>query len=176
MRVGLAVALVTLTCTASVAEARPVSPRSGGFEVGASGFVTEQGTEVVAGPQLHLAVRLPAGESFLLGFMGRLGASVGRQTGSVSLIALDARLMLGDLDLAPYASLGLGVLFRAVRDEVDLTDLAQRPDAALPVGLGVETRLTDTLMLGFAARYTAILSDLDRTTGPIDVAAYLVFL
>jgi hypothetical protein len=159
MRAGLAVALVTLTCTASVAEARPVSPRSGGFEVGASGFVTEQGTEVVAGPQLHLAVRLPAG-----------------QTGSVSLIALDARLMLGDLDLAPYASLGLGVLFRAVRDEVDLTDLAQRPDAALPVGLGIETRLTDTLMLGFAARYTAILSDLDRTTGPIDVAAYLVFL
>lgn len=175
------VAFIGCLLASSAAEARPVSPRAGGFEVGASGFVTSQSgagstADVVGGPQLHLAVRLPVADRLLLGLMGRLGASVGRATGSVSLIALDGRFMLGDLDVAPYASLGFGVLFRSVRDESNLSELAQRPDAALPVGLGIETRLGDELMLGFAARYTAILSDLGRTTGPIDAAIYLVFL
>ncbi len=173
-------ALVALAA-ASPAWARPVSPRAGGFEAGASGFVTSQSSgsgsaDVVAGPQLHLAVRFPATENLLLGFMGRLGASLGRDTGSVSMVAFEGRLMFGDLDIAPYVSLGVGALFRSVRDEADLSELAQRPDLALPVGLGLETRLTDTVMLGFSARYTAILSDLDRTTGPIDAAIYLVFL
>lgn len=164
------------------AHARPVSPRSGGFEAGASGFVTSQSagsgttTDIVAGPQLHLSVRFPATEDLMLGFMGRLGASLGRSTGSVSLIAFEGRLMFGDLDIAPYAALGVGALFRSVRDEDNLSELAQRPDFAVPVGLGLETRLTDTMMLGFSARYTAILSDLDRTTGPIDATIYLVFL
>lgn len=181
---GLRRALIlgALLACAAPAWARPVNPNSGGFEVGGSFFVTSQTVEdsslrdVVAGPQLHLAVRLPVSENLMLGFMGRLGASLGKKTGSTSLIALDGRLVFGNLDLAPYLSLGFGVLFRSVLDNDDLTELVQRPDAAMPVGLGIETRLADELMLGFSARYTAILSDLGNTTGPIDAAIYLVFL
>jgi len=171
--------LLALASIASVASARPISPRAGGFEIGGAGFLGVQkgaGSDTAAGPLLHLAVRLPASESIIIGLMGRLGVALGPDGGPTSLIALDGRWMFGDLDLAPYAALGLGVLFRALPDDQNLATISQRPDFAVPLGLGIETRLTDSVMLGFAIRYTLVASDLDRTVGPLDATICLIFL
>ncbi len=178
MRLSFVWALALAAIT-SVAEARPVSPRSGGFEIGGAGFISLQdGTpkNTAGGPMLHLAVRLPASESIIVGLMGRLGVALGSKGGPTSLIALDGRWMFGDLDFVPFVSAGFGVMFRALPDEADLRSITQRPDAALPFGLGLETRLTDSVMLGFAIRYTLVLSDLDRTIGPLDASICFVFL
>lgn len=161
------------------AEARPVSPRAGGFELGGAGFLVAEdagGPPARGGPMLHLAVRLPASESVLVGLMGRLGVSLDSSGGPTSLLALDVRYLLGDLDLAPYGALGAGVLFRALPETGNLSEITQRPDIAFPVALGLETRLGDALMLGFALRYTVVATDLERAIGPIDTAIYLVFL
>lgn len=158
---------------------RPVSPRSGGFEIGGAGFFASQEGHAppsAAGPLLHIGVRLPASESVLIGLVGRLGTTLGPDGGPTSSITMDGRWMFGDLDLAPFISGGVGVLFRALAEAGTLRDLSQRPDLAFPLGLGLETRLGDELMLGFSLRYTIVATDLDRTVGPLDATICFVFL
>lgn len=184
MRCRLALlALVFGLLAPARSEARPVSPRSGGFEIGGAGFIGVVGDEqgnvpdrLSGGPLLHLGLRGPVSESVLLALVGRFGLGSGRgSSGAIGSLALEARGLIGSEDLAPFGLIGLGVLFQQASSDDGLR-LVSRPSPALPVGLGIESRLSDVLMLGFTLRYTLVLSHLTSTIGPVDFGLTIVFL
>ncbi|MFO0723903.1 MAG: hypothetical protein U1E65_08985 [Myxococcota bacterium] len=160
----------------------PVSPESGGIELGASGFVgsehsTGSSTRVIAGPSLHVAVRGPVLPHLQLGLLGRFGLSSGNSGSGVSgAFVFEGRYVTGSTDWAPYLALGVGAVFRPTVDASGARGLVQQADPVIPVGLGIDLRLTDTMMLGISTRYTAILTELPTSVGPIDLTLCLVFL
>ena len=160
----------------------PVSPESGGIELGASGFVGSErtvgsGTRVIAGPALHVAVRGPVLPHVQLGLLGRFGLSSGSSGSGVSgSFALEGRYLMGSTDVVPYVGLGIGAVFRPTVDSSGASGLVQRADPVIPIGVGLDLRLTDTMMLGISTRYTAILTELPTSVGPIDLTLCLVFL
>lgn len=171
--------LLALVLAPQLASARPVSPREGGFELGGAGFVGAERSEdgkrqIESGPLFHLSVRGPITEELQLGLVGRFGlGGGGLGTGATGSFVLETRWMGPGIDFAPYALLGLGVRFQAVREA---GNRSVEPRAAIPVGVGLESRLTDTIMLGFALRYTVQPGQLSDTVGPVDLTICLVFL
>jgi hypothetical protein len=177
-----AATLALLGCligAAAPADARPASARQGGFEIGGAAFVgilEENGRKrTSAGPLFHVAYRGAISSALQLGLTGRFGVgSSDAGSGATGSLAFEARIAAGE-DVVPFALLGFGVLFQSEVED-NLGRLAPEPRPALPVGAGVELRIGEASMLGVALRYTAVLSHLDSTVGPIDLALYLVFL
>lgn len=176
----LLVALAALV--AGPASARPTDPRGAAFEVGGVAFaLSDRGGEtatLVAGPLLHLGVRTPIPRTrFAFGLTSRFGLAARAQgsapTGSIS---LEGRATFGGFDVAPYVLAGGGVLFRSTLADTDSLGLVQKADLQLPVGVGLDLRVGDETMFGFALRYAFVATALSTTAGPIDLAVYLVFL
>lgn len=164
----------------AIGEARPVDPRGGAYELGVSGFVSieedlgDRNTQL--GPQLHFAYRGPIAPSLQLGVTGRFGLSGGGglAAGPTATFSMESRWVFGGFDTMPYLLAGFGVAFSGVQGVTG--DRVTRARPLLPVGIGIESRISDTLMLGFSLRYSFILSSLSETIGPADVAVCLVFL
>jgi hypothetical protein len=183
-RFGRGLALAVLALSACATPTKPgvaVSPESGGIELGGSAFVgsekTSDSTRIVAGPQLHVALRAPVLPHLQLGILGRFGVSSGKNgSGALGLMTFEGRYVTGSTDWAPYAALGIGAVFRPTVDAQGGRSLVQQAAPVMPMGLGIDLRLTETMMLGISARYSAILSELDRSVGPIDLTLCLVFL
>lgn len=164
-----------------VTKGRAVNPREGGFELGIAGFVRvdrdqDERRRTNIGPLLHSAFLTQIAESLQFGVALRIGfgGTSGLGIGASGQFAAEARYVFGDIDLMPFLLTGFGFTFQNVPGEGG-TPVVE-PRFAIPIGIGLDSRLTDTLMLGFSLRYTLQPTVLSETTGPADLAICIVFL
>ena len=98
-----------------------------------------------------------------LGFIGGAEVLAPNSPMGQTHVILDARFVLDALQWVPYVTFGVGALIR--ESEPDW-----RTDLTGHIGLGVTYRPSRKWGVGIIARYHIALTDLDRTTGPVELS------
>ncbi len=150
-----------------------------GFSLSSDAFADKGEWELAAGVGAHWSSDANSGSSLApaahvsvtaaltdywqlgIGFIGGADVMASEGARGYTHVLLDARFVLDALKWVPYVTFGVGALVRESSPE-------WRNDLTAHVGLGVTYRPSRKWGLGVIARYHMALTDLERTTGPVE--------
>jgi hypothetical protein len=108
-----------------------------------------------------------------LALRGGVALGGGRDPEGVGHVLLDGRFVIDALTWVPWLTFGAGLLVRQDGTDAYLgSGSGPDVDPTAHVGLGVDWRPARQWSLGAVARYHLVLTELDVTTGPVEISLF----